>query len=72
MCCRRAGRHAPGRRSRRCCKTRFNANEILTSLMLIYVAELLLSWLVHGPLDATRGYNFPQSRDVPDGRCCRS
>src|SRR5690606_621183 len=30
-------------------RTRFNANEILTSLMLTYVAGLLLSYLVHGP-----------------------
>src|SRR5262245_9678565 len=31
-------------------RTRFNANEILVSLMLVYVAVLLLSSLVHGPL----------------------
>ena len=30
-------------------KNRFSANEILTSLMLIYVAQLLLDWLVRGP-----------------------
>ena len=43
-------------------RTRFNANEILTSLMLVYVATLLLSWLVHGPWRDPEGYNFPQSR----------
>jgi len=43
-------------------KTRFNANEILTSLMLTYVATLLLSYLVHGPLRDPDGYNFPESR----------
>ena len=43
-------------------RTRFNANEILVSLMLTYVASLLLSWLVHGPLRDPEGYNFPQSR----------
>ena len=43
-------------------KTRFNANEILTSLMLSYVAALLLSYLVHGPWRDPQGYNFPESR----------
>src|SRR4029079_4532666 len=39
-------------------RTRFNANEILTSLMLVYVATLLLSWLVHGPWRDPEGFNF--------------
>lgn len=43
-------------------KTRFNANEILVSLMLVYVAELLLSGLVAGPLRNPEGFNFPESR----------
>jgi ABC-type uncharacterized transport system permease subunit len=43
-------------------KTRFNANEILVSLMLTYVAVLLLSVLVHGPLKDPEGLNFPESR----------
>ena len=43
-------------------RTRCNANEILTSLMLVYVATLLLSWLVHGPWRDPEGYNFPQSK----------
>jgi simple sugar transport system permease protein len=43
-------------------RTRFNANEILTSLMLVYVATLFLSWLVHGPWRDPEGYNFPQSK----------
>ena len=43
-------------------RTRFNANEILTSLMLVYVANLVLSLLVHGPWRDPEGYNFPQSR----------
>jgi len=42
-------------------RTRFNTNEILVSLMLVYVANLLLSWLVHGPWRDPQGYNFPQS-----------
>ncbi len=43
-------------------KIRFNANEILVSLMLVYVAELLLSAMVSGPLRDPDGYNFPESR----------
>ena len=43
-------------------RTRFNANEILVSLMLVYVAVLLLSSLVHGALRDPDGLNFPESR----------
>jgi general nucleoside transport system permease protein len=43
-------------------RTRFNANEILVSLMLAYVAVLLLGSLVHGPLRDPDGMNFPESR----------
>ena len=42
-------------------RDRFNANEILVSLMLVYVAELLLSYLVYGPWKDPNGYNFPQT-----------
>jgi general nucleoside transport system permease protein len=42
-------------------RDRFNANEILVSLMLVYVAEMLLSYLVYGPWKDPKGYNFPQS-----------
>jgi len=42
-------------------RTRFNANEILVSLMLTYVAELLLGYLVHGPWRDPMGFNFPES-----------
>jgi len=42
-------------------RTVFNANEILVSLMLNYVAILLLGLLVHGPLKDPNGYGFPQS-----------
>ena len=47
-------------------RTRFNANEILVSLMLVYVATHLLSWLVHGPWRDPEGFNFPQSRQFHD------
>jgi len=47
-------------------RTRFNANEILTSLMLSYVAALLLNFLIHGPLKDPDGFNFPESRLFSD------
>lgn len=42
-------------------RDRFHANEILVSLMLVYVANLLLSYLVFGPWKDPRGWNFPQT-----------
>ncbi len=48
-------------------RDRFNANEILVSLMLVYVAELLLSYLMHGALMDPDGFGFPQSRLFSDG-----
>jgi simple sugar transport system permease protein len=42
-------------------RDRANANEILVSLMLVYVAQLLLLWLVQGPWKDPKGYNFPQT-----------
>ena len=47
-------------------KTRFGANEILVSLMLVYVAQLLLDWLVRGPWRNPEGYNFPETRFFGD------
>ena len=43
-------------------RDRFNANEILVSLMLVYVADQVLSYLVFGPWKDPAGYNFPQTR----------
>ena len=43
-------------------KVRFGANEILTSLMLVYVAQLFLDWLARGPWRNPEGHNFPDSR----------
>lgn len=43
-------------------RDRFNANEILVSLMLVYVATMVLSYLVYGPWKDPAGYNFPQSK----------
>ncbi|HET7499746.1 MAG TPA: ABC transporter permease [Kofleriaceae bacterium] len=42
-------------------RDRFGASEILVSLMLVYVAELLLGYLVYGPWKDPHGYNFPQT-----------
>jgi ABC-type uncharacterized transport system permease subunit len=42
-------------------KLKFNANEILTSLMLVYTAQLILVWLVTGPWRDPQGFGFPQS-----------
>lgn len=42
-------------------KVRLSTNEILTSLMLVYIAELLLDYLVRGPWRDPRALNFPQS-----------
>ncbi|NDP38937.1 MAG: ABC transporter permease [Rhodoferax sp.] len=44
-------------------RDRFNANEILVSLMLVYVAVQVLSYLVSGPWKDPQGYNFPQSKN---------
>ncbi|HSI52573.1 MAG TPA: ABC transporter permease [Ramlibacter sp.] len=43
-------------------RDRFNANEILVSLMLVYVADMVLSYLVYGPWKDPGGYNFPQTK----------
>ncbi len=43
-------------------KTRFNAHEILTTLMLTYVAIQLLGYVVHGPWKDPQGYSFPQTK----------
>src|SRR6187402_715088 len=45
------------------CKVRFGASEILTSLMLVYVADLLLDYLVRGPWRDPKGYNFPTTAE---------
>jgi general nucleoside transport system permease protein len=42
-------------------KTRFGVNEILTSLMLVYIAQLVLDYLARGPWRDPKGFNFPQS-----------
>ena len=48
-------------------RDRFNANEILVSLMLVYVAIQLLYYLVFGPWKDPMGFNFPQTRNFEEG-----
>lgn len=42
-------------------RDKFNASEILVTLMLVYVAVQVLNWLVYGPWKDPDGYNFPQT-----------
>jgi ABC-type uncharacterized transport system permease subunit len=42
-------------------KIKANTNEILVSLMLNYVAALILSYLVNGPMQDPEGQNYPQT-----------
>ena len=49
-------------------RTRYNANEILVSLMLVYVASLVLSLLVHDAWRDPEGFNFPQSKMFTEQR----
>ena len=43
-------------------RDRYNANEILVSLMLVYVAYYLLAYIVAGPWKDPQGFNFPQTK----------
>ncbi len=43
-------------------KVRFHTNEILVSLMLVYVSKPILAWLVNGPLKDPDGVGFAESR----------
>jgi len=45
-------------------KVRFGTNEILVSLMLVYVAEQLLASMSLGPLKNPQGFGFPGSRNL--------
>lgn len=47
-------------------KVRFGTNEILVSLMLVYVAEKLLAAMALGPLKNPDGHGFPGSRNFND------
>ncbi len=47
-------------------RSRFHTSEIFVSLMLVYIGQLLLSYLVHGPWRDPAGQNFPQSQPLVD------
>ncbi len=47
-------------------KIYFNTNEILVTLMLVYVSKLLLDYLVVGPWSNPEGFNFPETRQFSD------
>jgi|TARA_B100001971_G_scaffold194330_1_gene200264 simple sugar transport system permease protein len=42
-------------------KAYFNANEVITTSMLNFIAVYFLAYLVNGPLMDPEGFNFPQS-----------
>ncbi len=45
------------------CRVRFGASEILVSLMLVYVADLAMDYLVRGPWRDPHGLNFPTTAE---------
>ena len=47
-------------------RARWATNEIVTTLMLNFVAVLLVSWVVSGPLLDPGGLGFPQTAFLPD------
>lgn len=47
-------------------RTRFHTSEILVTLMLVYIAQLLLSYFVHGPWRDPAGFNFPQTQSFDE------
>ena len=46
-------------------KIRFGTNEILTSLMLVYVAGFLLDWLARGPWRDELATWLPGEEHIP-------
>lgn len=49
-------------------RTRYSVNEILSSLMLTYVAMQVLSWLVGGPWKDPEGRNFPVTAPLAESQ----
>jgi simple sugar transport system permease protein len=49
-------------------RTKYNVNEILSSLMLTYVAAQILSYLVGGPWKDPAGRNFPVTAPLLDSQ----
>lgn len=48
-------------------KAKFNANEVITTLMLNYIALYLLEWVVKGPMMDPAGHGFPQTELINEG-----
>jgi simple sugar transport system permease protein len=48
------------------CRARFNASEILVSLMLTYVANMVVKYLVFGPWQDPQANNFPLTVEFQD------
>ena len=46
-------------------RARYNANEIIVTIMLNYIALQILAWVVRGPLQETMAI-FPRSDAIPD------
>ncbi len=49
-------------------KNRFNANETLTTLMLVYIANLMVDYLARSPWRDPAGHNFPNSAPFSGGQ----
>ena len=47
-------------------RLRFSVDEVVTSLLLNFVAVLLVSMLIDGPLKDPLAFGWPQSQSVPD------
>ena len=47
-------------------RAHFNANEILVTLMMSYIASLLIDYMVRGPLRDPASFGFPLTRMYPD------
>ena len=48
-------------------KVRFNANEVITTFMLNYIATFFLAFLVYGPMIDPLGGDFPQTPNIAEG-----
>lgn len=47
-------------------KSRFGTNEILTSLMLVYIAQQFVDWIVRSPWRDPKGMGFPGTKPFND------
>lgn len=47
-------------------KSRFGTNEILTSLMLVYIAQQFVDWMVRSPWRDPKGMGFPGTKPFND------